>query len=316
VKRLLLFGEKQDMSVTQSTDGFAGPTPTGHVPGSGPKWLSSLRANWREILSYRYLLYNLVVRDLKVRYKNSVLGVLWSLLHPLLMMMVFTLLFTVLMPNNAIPRYSVFILVALLPWNLLSGSLIAGTVSITNNAALVTKVYFPRELLPLAAVLSNLVNFSLALIVLLVFLYASGLHLTPYALWVVPLLLTQLIFVLGLSMLLSALHVFYRDTLMILEVAVLAWFFLTPIFYSFELLGESSTLFGVTFSPPVVLRWLNPMASLVDGYRTVLYGHSSGAGPGAMDPIYLLRTFVTALVTLAFGYAIFRRLEHLFGEKL
>jgi lipopolysaccharide transport system permease protein len=299
------------MSLNQQTDTFADGSPS-----SRPKWLMAWRAKWHELFSYRYLLYNLVVRDLKVRYKNSVLGILWSLLHPLLMMMVFTLVFTVLMPNDTTPNYGVFILVGLLPWNLLSGSLIAGTVSITNNASIIKKVYFPRELLPMAAVISNLVNFVLALVVLLLFLYASGLHLTPHALWVIPLLLTQLIFVLGLSMILSALHVFYRDTLMILEVAVLAWFFLTPVFYSFERLGDSSTLLGIEFSPPVVLRWLNPMASLIDGYRTVLYGNISGTGPGPMDPSYLLRTLVTSLVVFAFGYTLFRRLEYLFGEKL
>jgi lipopolysaccharide transport system permease protein len=265
---------------------------------------------------YSYLLRNLVVRDLKVRYKNSVLGILWSLLNPLLMMAVFTILFTRLIPDQDTRQFSVFILVGLLPWNFFSGSLIAGTVAVTNNAPLIKKVYFPRELLPLAAVLSNLVNFLLALVVLAFFLYISGLGVTVHALWLIPLLFTQIIFITGLCLLLGTLQVFYRDTLMILEVGLLAWFFLTPIFYSFDRLAETSEILGITFSPPVVMRWLNPMASLVDGYRTVLWGSMTSAGAGAMDPVYLLRTFVTAVIILIAGYAVFLRFEHLFGEKL
>jgi lipopolysaccharide transport system permease protein len=270
----------------------------------------------QEFVQYRFLLQNLVVRDLKVRYKNSLLGLLWSLLNPLLMMVVYTLLFTKLIPNRDIAHFPVFILVALIPWNFLSGTLIGGTVSVLNNSSLVKKVYFPRVLLPVAAVLSNLVHFFLAFIVLLIFLYAYGIGLTVHALWVPLILLTQIIFLLGLSMLLGALQVFYRDVLMILDVLVLAWFFLTPVFYPFERLGESSTLLGVTFNPAVVMRWLNPMASIIDGYRTVLWGTIGSGGPSSMDPAYLLRTFATAVLVFIFGYLVFTRLEHLFGEKL
>lgn len=280
------------------------------------------RRNWRaylgELARYRYLLQNLVVRDLKVRYKNSVLGILWSLLNPLLMMLVFTLVFTVLTRTQQdLRQHSVFILVGLLPWNFFSGALLSGTMSITNNSALIKKVYFPRELLPLSAVLSNLVNFLLAFLVLLAFLYASGLGLTIHALWLPAILITQLIFVLGLCLLLGTLNVFYRDVMMILDVVMLAWFFLTPVFYPFELLGSTPrTLLGVTFTPAVAMRWLNPMASIIDGYRTVLWGTSSSNGPAAMAPEYLLRTFVTAVLVFIAGYALFLRSQHLFGEKL
>ena len=121
----------------------------------------NLLPDWRELVRRRFLLRNLIVRDLKVRYKNSVLGVLWSLLNPLLMMVVFSLVFGALSPNG--PRqYPVFFLVGLLPWNFFSGALLSGTASITSNQHLVKKVYFPREILPIAAVLSNLVNFFIA----------------------------------------------------------------------------------------------------------------------------------------------------------
>ncbi|MEW5988676.1 MAG: ABC transporter permease [Chloroflexota bacterium] len=274
------------------------------------------RANWRQVLHYRFLLHNLVVRDLKVRYKNSILGVLWSLLNPLLMMLVFTLVFTVLTPSGNLRQYPVFVLVGLLPWNFFSGSVIGGTMSFTNSSALIKKVYFPRELLPTATVLANLVHFLIAFVVLVVFLYASGLGLTIHALWVPAILLTQLIFTLGLCLFLGTLQVFYRDVLMILDVLMLAWFFLTPVIYPLDLFGPTATLFGVTFDPAVVMRWVNPMASLIDGYRTVLWGNTGSAGPASMAPAYLLRTFVTAVLVFLAGYALFARTQHLFGEKL
>jgi len=274
------------------------------------------RIELQELYKYRFLLRNLTARDIKVRYRNSILGVLWSLLNPLLMMLVYTILFTILIPDSNIRQYPVFILVALIPWNFLSGSLLSGTVSITENSHLIKKVYFPRVILPMAAILSNLVNFLLAFLVLLSFLFIFGIGLTIQALWVPFIMLTQLIFMLGLCLLLSTFHSFYRDVMMILNVAMLAWFFLTPVFYPFERLGDSATLFGITFVPAQVMRWLNPMASIIDGYRTVLWGTVGSNGPVSMDPIYLLRTFVTAVLVFIVGYTVFVRSEHLFGEKL
>jgi lipopolysaccharide transport system permease protein len=276
----------------------------------------SWQSKWRELVKYRYLLRNLVIRDLKARYKNSVLGILWSLLNPLLMMAVYTVLFTILIPNDNIHHYPVFILVALIPWNFFNGSLIAGTVSITNNAPLLKKVYFPRILLPMAALLSSFVNFLLSLVVLVVFLFIFDIGITIHALWVPAILVTQIVFTLGICLLLSTLHTFYRDVLMILEVGMLAWFFLTPVFYPFEWITEKALLMDIPFNAARVMRWLNPMASIVDGYRTVLWGNLGSAAPGSMDPLALLRTFVTAVLVFMVGYAVFARSEHLFGEKL
>ena len=276
--------------------------------------------NWsttiKEVIRYRYLLQNLVRRDLKVRYRNSILGVLWSLLNPLFMMLVFSIIFGKLIPRDNIRQFHIFFLVGLLPWNFFTGSILSGTVSITSNSALIKKVFFPRVLLPTATILSNLVNFLLAFLVLLFFLFISGIGLTIHALWLPALLFTQLLFILGLVFTLSTFHVFYRDVVMILDVVVLAWFFLTPIIYPLEWLGDPQKIMGFTFSPAVVMRWVNPMASIIDGYRTVLYGTSDGSGPAAMDPIYLLRTFITAAIIFLIGFTIFTRSQHLFGEKL
>jgi lipopolysaccharide transport system permease protein len=274
-----------------------------------------VKAKVEELLDYRYLLRNLVKRDLKARYKNSVLGILWSLLNPLGMMLVFTLLFSV-MGRDGTRQYAIFVLVGLIPWNFFTGSLMRGTSSVVGNSSLVKKVYFPRELLPFSSILSNLVNFAIAFVVLVVFLYIFGLGLTVHALWVPAILITQIIFTLGLVLLLGGLNVFYRDVLMILEVVILAWFFLTPVFYSLEIFGNTATLFGITFNPAQVMRWINPMASIVDGYRTVLWGTYESTGPVSMNPAYLLRTFVTSVLILLFGYFVFNRLDHKFGEIL
>lgn len=302
-----------------STPRIDAPQQEVHVYDADVGW-RNLLPDLQELRSYRFLLRNLVVRDLKVRYKNSILGVLWSLLNPLLMMVVFSLVFGVL-SNNDIRQYSVFFLVGLMPWNFFSGSVLSGANAITGNAHLVKKVYFPRELLPVAALMSNLVNFFIALLVLVVFLYLSGIGLTVHAVWVPLLIITQLIFTLGLVLLLSSLHVFYRDIMMILDVVMLAWFFLTPVMYPLSRFGQQVTILGIEFLPAQVMRWVNPMASIIDGYRTVLWGVITAngevsAGPAAMDPAYLLRTFVTAVIILVVGYLVFARRRHLFGESL
>lgn len=285
------------------------------VVDSSVRWINWW-SNLRETLRYRSLLHNLVKRDIKVRYRNSILGVLWSLLNPLLMMLVFSLIFGKLMPREDIRQYAVFFLVGLLPWQFFSNSLISGTVSTTDGSNMIKKIYFPRELLPTSSVISNLVHFMLAFLVLLVFLYASGLFLTIHALWLPPLLLTQIIFTLGLAMILSTLNVFYRDVLMIIDVILLAWFFLTPVIYPLEWMGQAQTILGITFEPAQVMRWINPMASIIDGYRTVLWGTLASDGPVGMDPLYLSRTFVTAIIIFIIGYLFFTRFKHLFAEKL
>lgn len=279
-----------------------------------------LESHWgklKETVRYRYLLRNLVVRNVKVRYKNSILGVLWSLLNPLLMMMVYTILFTVLRPTNNINYFYIFILVALVPWQFLQGTIMGGTVAITDSASLIKKVYFPRILLPTSIMLSHLVNFVLSFVVLVVLLYVSGIGLTVHALWLPAILLTQIIFMMGLSLVLATAQTFYRDTLMIMQVVMLAWFFLTPIFYPFEDFEQTAQMMGLAFSPARLMRWLNPMASIIDSYRTVLWGTIESQGqPVSMDPLMLLRTLATAVIIFIIGYLIFAKAEHLFGEKL
>lgn len=259
-----------------------------------------------ETFRYRGLLRNLLARDLSVRYKNSVLGFLWTLLNPLLLMLVFTVVFQVLIPTE-IPYFPVFILIGILAWNFCAGAAMACTHSVVGNADLVRKVYFPREMLPLSAVLASLVHFTLALTLVFVLAPLSGIPLTGLALWLPIVVLFQTIFLCGLGLLLAAVNVFFRDTEPIMDVALLAWFFLTPIFYSLDVLFDKTI---GQMNVGWLMHVLNPMASFISTYRLVIIDR---APP---DPAFLARTFAVSLLVLVVGYVLFKRLEPRFGEEL
>ncbi len=263
-----------------------------------------------ELWRYRELTYNLTVRDLKVRYKNSVLGIAWSLLNPLLMMMVFTLVYTVMLGQSNRHDYPVFILSGLLPWNFFSASIMGGTGSIVGNSSLIKKVYFPRETLPLALLLSNLVNFLVALPMLVVLSLLLGVQLTPWALMLPIVIGVQFFFTLGVSLFLSSINVFYRDVQQIMEVVILAWFFLTPIIWDVNSLPVSKVIFGIEVPVQRLTYILNPMASIVATYRDILYY----GRPIGWD--FFLRTVVTAVIVLLIGYAVFHRLQKRFAEEI
>ncbi len=269
-----------------------------------------------ELWDFRHLIGNLVRRDLKVRYKNSVLGFFWSLVSPLLMMLVFWVVFSVFL-GSPIRGFHAFVLVALLPWNWFSVSVAGGTRSIVGNSALINKVYFPREILPISVVLSELVNFLLALPVLMIILYLSGIPPTAHALWLPVIILIQAAFTVGIVLVLSTANVFYRDTSVILDVVLLAWFFLTPIIYDVEKLRETILHFGsFSISAERLTYIINPMASLIANYRVILYGSLAVQYPGEPALNFLARTAVTAALMLVFGYWIFTRHSGRFGEEV
>ena len=264
----------------------------------------------KELWSYRDLIYNLVVRDLKVRYKNSALGVVWSWLNPLLMMLIFTFVFGVLWERTDIPNYHILFLSALLPWNFFTGAVMGGIPSVVSNDHLIKKVYFPREVLPISVVLSSLVNFLIALPVFFLLAILSGNGITGWALLLPIPIIIEVIFAIGIVLILSTLEVFYRDTHMLMEVGIQAWFFLTPIIYPISTLPEKVTLLGIAFDPRLWLFRLNPMASIINTYQDILY---NGAFT-ALD--FLSRTAVTAVFILIFGYWFFRHFSGRFGEAV
>ncbi|MFO7696986.1 MAG: ABC transporter permease [Anaerolineae bacterium] len=260
-------------------------------------------AHLNELVRFKGLIRNLVVRELRVRYKNSVLGVLWSWLNPLFMMIVYTVVFIYMRSpsEGAVPNrnFPVFVLCGVLPWNFFSGAVMQSINSIVGNASLVKKVYFPREVLPLSVVLSNLVNFGIALMILFPMLLIFGVPLTRWVLLLPIVIAIQVCFVTGMALLLSTINVFYRDTGAIMDVAIMAWFFVTPIIYPIDILPRSRQIMGLTIDIHRWTRILNPMASLVAAYRDVLYyGRLVG-------PDFLARTAVTSLAVLLIGYAVF-----------
>ena len=268
-----------------------------------------LRRVWgavREIADGADLLRNLVVRDLKVRYRGSIFGFAWSLLNPLLMMAVFTLVFQVLAQYDDIQLYPLFLMAALVPWLFTQQALTTAMRSITSNAQLIKKVYFPRELLPMSAVLASFVNFLLAFFIFWVIGLIFGVGNTRAMLMVPLIMLLQLTLVMGLSLILAMANVFFRDTEHLVEVGMLAWFFLTPVFYSISVVPN------VTFLGLDVHRWvfmLNPMATLTTDYRYAIMF-------GSFPIRHTIATIVVAVVALGFGWWIFRRYAHRFAEEL
>lgn len=264
-----------------------------------------------ELWHYRELVINLVARDLKVRYKNSVLGIAWSWLNPLLMMAVFTIVFGVLNPGpQEIKHYPVYILAGILPWNMFSASVVGATASVVSSSYLIKKVYFPREVLPLAAILSSTVNFLISLPVFFAVAIALGVRLTPWALLAPVVLLVQVIFSIGIGLILATLNVYYRDTQIIMEVLMLAWFFVTPILWDARTIPETKVLLGIAWPIQRLVYILNPMASIIASYRDTLYW---GTQP-ALD--FFLRSTATAVVILIVGYLVFHRFSSSFAEEL
>jgi lipopolysaccharide transport system permease protein len=253
-----------------------------------------LELRLREAWMYRELLYFFVWRDLKVRYKQTVIGVAWVVLQPLMSMGVFTLFFGRLakLPSDGLP-YPVFYFAALAPWTYFSTALSTATNVVVENQRVITKVYFPRLILPLSSVLSGLVDFSIAFAVLVAMVLGYGLRPGVNALWL-PLLVTlALATALGVGLWLSALNALYRDVKYVTPFLVQFWMLASPVAYP-------STLV------PAKWRWLyglNPMAGVIEGFRWALTGH--GQAPGTL----LLASAGAVLVLLVGGALFFQRME-------
>jgi ABC-type polysaccharide/polyol phosphate export permease len=215
-----------------------------------------------------------------------------------------------MLQQTNLPAYPVFILAGLLPWNFFSASIMGGTSSVVGNSHLIKKVYFPREVLPIATMLAHLVNFLIALPVFFGLALLMGVRPTPWLLLLPVVIVVQMIFILGVSFILSAINVFYRDVQNIMEVIILAWFFLTPVIWDVSLLPVSRVVAGIELPIRRLTYILNPMASIIAAYRDLLYyGRSIGFD-------FLLRTAGTALVILLVGFAIFHHLSGRFAEEV
>jgi lipopolysaccharide transport system permease protein len=253
----------------------------------------------RELWAYRELLYFLVWRDIKVRYKQTVLGAAWAIIQPFFTMVVFSLFFGSLakMPSDGIP-YPIFAYTALVPWTFFANGLTQASNSLVGNSGLIKKVYFPRLAIPIAGVLSNLVDFALAFVVLLLMMVYFRLWPTAAILWLPLLLLLAFVTALGVGLWFSALNVEFRDVRYVVPFLTQFWMFATPVAYPSSLLHEPwRTLYG-----------LNPMAGVVEGFRWALLGNVAAPGP------LIWVSAAAALVILVSGAFYFRRMERTFAD--
>jgi lipopolysaccharide transport system permease protein len=255
----------------------------------------------RELWEFRELLYFFAWRDIKVRYKQTVLGALWAIIQPVITMVIFSLFFGRLaqIPSDGLP-YPVFTYAALVPWTFFSNALNQASNSLVMNANMIKKIYFPRLSLPIATVLAGIVDFVFAFLVLLGIMLYYGLTPTINILWLPLFLLLALITSLGAGLWLSAMNVQFRDVRYTVPIITQAWLFVTPIAYPSSLLEEPwRTLYG-----------LNPMAGVVDGFRWALLG--TDTAPGQMT----LVSGVVAVVLFISGAFYFRRMEQGFADVL
>lgn len=248
----------------------------------------------REIWAYRELLYFFVWRDIKVRYKQTVIGAAWSILQPFMTMVVFSLFFGKLakIPSHGLP-YPVFYYSALLPWMYFAGALQNATNTIIEHQRVITKVYFPRIILPLAAVLSGLVDFGIAFLILIGIMLFYGIIPTLAVLWLPFLMLLAVMTAFGVGLWLSALNAIYRDVRYAVPFLIQFWMFASPVAYPSSLVPERwQWLYG-----------LNPMAGVIEGFRWALTGQ--GQPPQSLFAVSVLAVFLVLLGGLIY----FRRIE-------
>jgi lipopolysaccharide transport system permease protein len=264
------------------------------APSKG--WVS-LRLH--ELWEYRELLYFLIWRDIKVRYKQTALGASWAIIQPVFTMLVFSLFFGHLgkIPSDGIP-YPIFSFAALVPWTFFANGLGQSSNSLVGNANLITKIYFPRLIVPLASVFSGIVDFLLAFVVLLGMMLYYGLVPTLNVLWLPLFVLLALVTSLGVGLWFSALNVEYRDVRYVVPFITQFWLFATPIAYPSSLLPEPwRTIYG-----------LNPMVGVVEGFRWALLGTNTAPGP------IIAVSSAAALIILLTGAFYFRRMERTFAD--
>ena len=283
----------------------------------------SLPAHVTGVWRYRELLAGLVRKELKVKYKNSALGFLWSLANPAMYLLVFYVVFQLVL-ENGIERFAIYLLAGLLVWNLFSASLASATSAIVANGPLVNKVWFPREILPLASVGANLVHFLLQSTVLVAALLILR-HRPDWGfVWLLlPALAVLLLLASAFAVLLAAVNVYARDTQHLLELGLLAWFWMTPIVYPWFLTANQLTERGA----PATLTLLNPVTSIVLVFQRAIYGSvSSGEGDALVrmlpdeGALWYLRNLgivgVASAALLVLALHVFGRLEGSFAEEL
>lgn len=256
------------------------------------------------LIKWHELLWQMVGREVKSRYKQSILGYAWVILNPLAQMLVMSFAFSIILriPTNSTSNipYSIFLFTALLPWNLFATSLTGACNSLVNSSTLITKVYFPRTILVIAAIISKLVDFTFALTILIAYLVIYQIPITLNILWVIPIFFIQQIFTLGLALFLSAANLIYRDIQYLLNLLLVLWMYATPVIYPADLVPEQYKL----------IFQLNPMAVIINAYRQTILGG------GAPNYTSLFIALGVSLITLLIGFSYFKSREKIFADNI
>ena len=264
----------------------------------------SLLREFQSVIKWRELLWQMVGREVKARYKQSILGYFWVILNPLAQMIVMSFAFSIILriPTNATSNipYSVFLFVALLPWNLFATSISSACNSLVMSSTLITKVYFPRTILVLAVMISKLVDFVFALSILVAYMVFYSIPINFNILWVIPIFIIQQIFTLGLSLFLSAANLIYRDIQYLVTLGLLLWMYATPVIYPADIVPAQ---YKIIFQ-------LNPMAVIINAYRQTILG---GNSPNLTS---LSIALALSLITLFAGLSYFKSREKIFADNI
>ena len=262
-------------------------------------------SHFKKLFAYRELLYSLTKKELKVKYRGSVLGFFWSLLNPVLIMLVYSFVFSIVLRQGT-KEFAIFLICALLPFNFFSNSVNYGAGSIISNANLVKKIYFPKEIIPLSIVFANLINFFLELVVLFVVLAIFGYKFYMY-LYILPILiLVQIFLVAGFSLLISSLNVFFRDLGHLISIIMMVWFFATPIIYPLNMVPEKFRF----------ILQINPMAVFATYYRDIFYYVKYPEGLYFPSICIILICLGITFGIFFLGYFVFKKLEPRFAEEV
>jgi ABC-2 type transport system permease protein len=297
-----------------------------HVQTSEPPRLD-VASRLRALVESREILARLARKEVKVKYTSSVLGAAWAMLNPILYLVVFSLVFRVVLQAR-VPHFAVYLLSGLLAWNLFATSLSMSARSVVDNASLVTKVYFPREFLPLSSVGAALVDFALQAVVLVAFMVVTRTGVVGVNLLLIPLAMVALLaFTSAVGLMVAALNVRYRDTQHLLAVALLLWFWLTPIVYSSFKLQHAlakHTLLGISLFHVYLV---NPIGDIIFGFQRALYGHVCVVEKGVQRcvlpdvsvgwlAVLLAAVCLGCLTLLYLSWRLFFRLSGDFAEEL
>ena len=251
------------------------------------------------LYQYRELLKTNVKKEIRGKYKNSFLGVLWSFLNPLLQIAVYAIVFPLILRNTQ-ENYVIFLCCGLIPWTFFSTAITRASFTMVENGNILKKVYFPREILPISVVTSEAVNFMISTIIILTFVIFGGLGITKYVLFYPIILVVQYLLVLAISLIVSSICVYIRDLQHFIGIFIQLLFYATPVVYSAETIPENFAW---------VLK-INPMTYIIDGYRNIFYNQT------APDVKALLILLLILIVAIAVGYVIFNKLQKGFAEEL